>query len=172
MATDNKKQQRIAILKDALLRVNMGDYDARCGILIDSDGLDDAISRVELTGLTTTIEAKKFITNFLKEDSCLVCARGALLLSTVTKYNDCTINQLKILVDDGGKTNTKLRKFFTTRQINMMEAAFEGYNFNSEVLSNKDNEACESFYDSFSEAEDRLRAIFTNAIKNGGEFKP
>jgi len=172
MATQTEKQGRLAILKDARGQIGIA-YNAAPGKLIDSDELDEAIATISYTGELGTLDARKFLKNFLRNESCEVCARGALLLSTIAVHNDCTIKQLGGISDDGGKVNARLRRFFTSKQINMMEAAFEGHSYHVSRLTKEESDACDRFYDEYEgDADNRLEAILDNAIDNKGEFKP
>lgn len=172
-----KPERRIAILKDALAQVKRGYYISTCGSVWDLDGILDKKEEKLYKGK----DLQKVLTlEFLKQNNCEVCQRGALLLSTIRKENSFKVEYIEDLsdVDNGSfdpesKGDKRLLKLFSAEQIAMMESAFEGCFFNNEIHTNchKLSKAIE-FGELYKEARERQIAILKNAIKNNGIFKP
>lgn len=185
MARQTKQERRIAILKDAVAQLKAGTYQANRGGVITGTINEMVAEVVKLSHETKKLlgmdqDAKTFINNFVKthkgKGACDVCARGALLLSTVGKENNFAFEALTDL-DWGSFHQTsdvdqRLTKLFTAKQLMMMETAFEG-NHNEHRLGPELYEKCIKFNEKYLYKGDRttLLAIFNNAIKNGGIFK-
>lgn len=188
MAT--KKERRIAILKDAIKQIKLNNIVADPGTVVNlSDNID-----VYLDG---DKDAKPLLIEFFKKkddkkEPCYACARGSLLLCTVHKENDFLLSSFD---DCGGSfrknsiTDERLLKLFSAKQIALMENAFEVddyisdkegdcmddisyYSLNSEVLGNKLAKKSILFGGKYKDPNKRLLAIFKNAVKNEGIFKP
>lgn len=158
MKTISKAQQRVAIARDAIKQINGDIYKPTCmiwvnGILkVDNDLLDGDGGKQQLQPILVESQPK-----------CMVCARGALLLSMVRKYNSYTLADLR------RGNEGQLRKLFGNRQIEQMEAAFERWEETNQGYSAKRSQA---FGSNYATDKDRLIAILKNIIKNNGTFKP
>lgn len=185
MAT--KKERRLAILKDAVAQIKAKTYDATPGAVVEG-GIQDLIEEIkDLSADTKEIlgignDAKSIVLKFIKNQKglgeCEVCARGALLLSTVAKENKFEIDELAAVCADGGSyyensdADMRLTALFPPTQLMMMETAFEGCH-NLHHLGEELHDKCVAYHDDAPyDPNKRLIAIFMNAIKNGGEFKP
>lgn len=111
---------------------------------------------------------------------CEVCALGACFLSAVKLYNEQLIPvyavSASVVMFDGLAANIvkpRLREFFTTTQMDMIESAFEGYVItyqSSGALYSRCNIAAD-WGRLYTTDKGRMRAIMQNIVKNGGEFK-
>jgi hypothetical protein len=123
---------------------------------------------------------------------CHVCAKGALFVSTLMATNNATVAQTLNPAYFGGNegTNAGLTKRMTqdrlwsSRQLDLMEAAFEGELILSSRLYRKKNKTesdklditdAQDFFandlDDYT-AEERLVALMLNVINNKGTFIP
>jgi hypothetical protein len=128
----------------------------------------------------------------MMRSQCTVCAKGALLLSRIDKFNHIRWNQIAegtpydvnyIVLD---ATNPRAEKLlsdaFSAKELALIEAAFECSKEYIErivpVLLAETIEIREKFADaerfgkSHQDDNDRLYAIMSNIVDNEGDFKP
>ncbi|MGH2611653.1 MAG: hypothetical protein ACRDFB_01225 [Rhabdochlamydiaceae bacterium] len=115
-------------------------------------------------------QLQKYIPQLKK--NCEVCAIGAFFLSTIDKYNQCRVGDFvdKYCGFSVNTMNTKLRKIFSSRELNVIETAFMGILFNNSYespLSNSDENDALAFSKKFNNNKKRLKAICQNIIENG-----
>lgn len=158
-------QRRVAIAKDVLKRIGV-EYVPTSGTYIDARNIIN----------TDLIDEENFADQQLqhlmkggkKPMKCEVCARGALFLSSVFKFDNLKMGEIGChspYVAEGVLQGhlglgawsmiSQEEKFFTARQIEMIEFAFE---------SNVD------FIDKYPDDTDRLIAIMKNIIAHKGRF--
>ena len=170
-----KEQKRVEILKDVLKHIKAQRIVAQCQVIIK---YNDIVPKEEEN-------VQKILKNMSKKkERCLVCARGALLFSSIWKNNEF-YKKFEIdgwsgdsmlgkgTAEDKTEENGYLEKFFDKNQLAMMETAFEG-KFNNSILNSKDWESCNDFNRKNYHLDDteRLEAIIKNAISNRGTFIP
>lgn len=122
------------------------------------------------------------ITSKIKD--CEACAVGSLFLCAIDRNNHFDLKQAKLLHDGSGgypeiQMSPKpifayLKRFFTIKQIQLIEIAFEGYysgNFGKNIITFKESEKAMDFRDGTLLSE-RLVCIMKNIIENKGTFKP
>jgi hypothetical protein len=183
-----KVQRRLEVVKDAIkqlkakkITANTGDvvnfnYDSPLGLLSQSEDNDK--------------EIQKYLQKLLKiskKPVCKVCARGALLISTINKENNFTVGDLCNISSGSFSKNSvedkRLLKLFSDKQLALIEEAFErnshydldefGINMlNYSILSEEEGLLAHKFSDKFPDAKKRLIAIFENIVKNKGLFRP
>lgn len=166
--------KRVAILKDAIAQIKLGAYDPQSCIGF-VDGREDLdlgeifAHMVNVAELLTgkkpeNLELRSFIDRVInKQKPCQVCAKGALLLSSIRKFNNFSLEKAeKCSLDSSASDET--RKTFGKENADLMENYFE-YG-----APNTDFEEI----DEWKELTDSERAIriFQNAIRNKGIFKP
>lgn len=117
----------------------------------------------------------------IEDTTCEVCAKGALFLSSIRKFNNFSLNEA---LDGGldGKASSNVRTIFGKANADEIENYFEhdNYTFGSKVSTQYDvNEGNvgdltlrDKWLYMYPEDADRLLAIFKNALKNDGIFKP
>lgn len=144
-----KAQQRVAVAKDALAQLKAEKYKATSGVFIDSGFLNN------LCYSDSTDQAQPVLQNM---GTCRLCAKGAIFLSTIRKYNKATVYELTHAHEDVSND------LFGQDNLDRIEAAFECW-------SHVSWKACD-FGDKYINDHDRLVAILKNIIKNNGTFKP
>lgn len=158
------EEKRVAILKDAIAQIKRQAYIAqRCNGYVVNYDMDEEINEF-CTIKNAQKEFKTVINRFINpEKPCEVCAKGAILLSAIRKFNNFTIEQATYEGLDN-KASTKARQLFGRKNADEMERFFENYSLFATFEQNdkwnlkSDNE--------------KLIIIFQNAIKNKGIFKP
>ncbi len=182
-----KAERRIIILKDAITQIKLQNIRANPGEVID---LPWSLMSSEFDGK----DAKPILANFFKNNNkkeyCSACARGSLLLCTVHKENEFILDDFHACGGSyykGSTTDTRLAKLFSEQQIALMEAAFEvgdyvnlddedyidySYAMNEEFLGIKLVTKAVDFGRKYEDPNKRLLAIFANAARNNGIFKP
>ena len=166
-----REKQRVAIAKDVLEQLRLEHFVASGG-------------RYK----TIHYEKGKEIWNFplersmqrvLKEQvkTCYVCARGAILLSTIRKGNECTVEGFRHDTDyENG--NIIERKYFNSIELSSIERVFENWdNCNKEEQEFADflTEKARKFnYDekSILGQKIRLAGICRNIVENDGNWQP
>lgn len=191
-----KKQKRLEVLKDALKQLNAKKIEACVGevfIPINDELNYDHYYDNEIRGKEQVqpILKKLLSDKTINHPVCEVCARGALLISTVHKFNAFNLKQLNESdqsFNPDRDENKKLLTLFSGTQLAMMECAFETDSWTDkgdkddeilpfclnypEYLSKKQAISSYKFGLKYDNPNDRLKAIFKNAIKNEGLFKP
>lgn len=177
------KQRRIEILKDVLKQLKVGKFKATRGSYLE---LPDEILTIQdenpnKSAQEVLLETKK---------TCGVCAKGSLFLSTIRKENkleicDLRYNDSTSVWEDNKeifeKSRGRLDKIFGSKNLNLIEAAFEKWIWydkkdddyragrHGSSLCEK-NEKLAKFVKKYPKVKDRLVAIIKNAIRNDGIF--
>lgn len=193
--TLTKVERRLAVVKDAIKQIKLNKYavKARSLILAKGELLKFVLEDMEAQNVLKTLLKKKD-----GNPICNVCARGALLISTIHKENNFILSDLNFCSDSynqDGITDKKLRTLFSEHQLALIEQAFEcGTQWfkenldseedeitnqiytkaalNTEYLSLKEIKKCKTFHDNYYNETDRVLGIFQNLVKNKGIFKP
>ena len=185
--------KRVAILKDALSQIKLKAYDvqAATGYVNQNNGsnLDNEIEKIaEVCEIIENkpadkVEFNKYFDKFInKQKPCQVCAKGALFLSTVRKFNNLSLQEAKGYdsLDSLARNGSKIADIFGKANIDKMEEYFE----EDDLQLNKKGEEYDHWDANHNEDDfkkwsyqypddtDRLVAIIKNAIKNRGTFKP
>jgi hypothetical protein len=155
-----KAQMRVIIAKDAIKQIRAQVLQVQTG------------NYLILPESTFEIDQQTCL-----EQPCKVCQLGSALVSAIHKFNHETA--FTIHGSDSRSLVKKLKRWFSIKQMVMMEAAFEKStaacqvknqtNFN---ISRKLLDACFDFAGQNLSGVDLSIAIWKNVIKNKGEFKP
>ena len=168
----SSNDKRVQIAKDCLIRLTSNQFNMKGGNFFKTDafqlnydtGLDDGAWKFDV---------QKEINK--PEMECTVCAKGGLFLSYVGRVNNvCVIPNINNI---GDSNHEKLLELFSSRQLAMIEFAFEG----SQCLHKDENgfeieftddelEKLLNFYLKDTSDTDTMIAICNNIIENGGEF--
>lgn len=188
--TEKQKMAR-EVIKDAIKQINSGVYSPEKGNLVDV-----YVLRKLACGVKQQMQplVKRLVNDRIP---CAVCARGCLLLSTISKYNDYLFdpgsfgyNYLEpelggdkcAFYSRDNSTDKKLLEVFSERTIALAERVFEG-SFNEDVLSVQDINAALRYRSqlmvfSFTRTNTRLQSsttyvlkgILSNMLRNNGEL--
>lgn len=140
-----RAQRKVAIAKEVISNINIMKIRAHHAYVSDSDSIP-----IQKTSQQVAEKAKK---------KCTVCARGAMLLCKVAKYNNYDF----LIFGEGymigsHDTTMALKDAFSETELELIERAFErNYSYSS---WGPDNDA------------DRLLAIMQNIVDHNGKFKP
>ena len=171
------QDKRVAIAKDALLQLKAGIYtpETRNGyvpILDDVDFEGIANSCEILVGKPAEkVGLKSYLDKLVnKKKPCEVCAKGALFLSSIRKFNNFSIQDA---ADHNGSISywaSKIAEFiFGVNNAKLIEAYFECY---LPVCSEQEMVKIDKFGAKYPNSVERLEVILKNIIKNKGTFKP
>lgn len=196
-----KQKLAVSIAKDALAQVQNGIYFTEPGTIIKFPQLDTILTNeyIEDYDPAREVELQPFVIKGLRKlsrdgESCDVCARGALLLSTIKKdnkfkarlgsdtiYNDEDGSDTTVLdvdftrgsivgtYDPNGAIDERLLKVFSERTIALAERVLEeGYN--AGFLSEADADAAIAWSASIPKEKNKLIAILKSIIVNKGEL--
>lgn len=185
------ESKRVAVLKDAIAQIKAEKYKVRAhtGYVgreenpFDDFDLRAAVDACELfTGKKAKdIEFNKYLDRIITpKNPCQICAKGAMLISSIRKFNNFSLEKaastdLNDLASYGGTY-----AIFGRANADKMETYFEQ---NDDALDEHGNiyncydidhnpDDFKKWSDDYKDDEDRLIAIFQNAIRNKGTFKP
>lgn len=177
MEEQERKEKRLEVVKDALVQLRRGKYNATPSKVVQP--VTECLRRE--TG--TTSSARESINGALQKDgvTCNVCARGSLLISVVRKVKDMPC--YKVLDAEGSHDgcNEKnsyerdLEEIFDSKQLALMEIAFELHpGMNPLTLNSSERKDAIAFGRStFTPSPyERLVKIFENVVQNDGTFIP
>ncbi len=161
--------KRMKVLRDAVMLIKAKKFIPSSGFVFSGmqfSHLDEGQLRPKLK-------------SHLKDSSCQVCQRGALLCSLVLNDNSFKtrylLNQSSFSSSLGTEHNSpidsRLADVFSKEQIALMETAFER-DYNQSFLGRDLYSKAVDFGLSYDFKEERSLAILNNAIANKGIFKP
>jgi len=157
-----EQKKIVIILSDALAQLKVEAYNANPGSYISID-LDEAIGGIKNSD--NNKELKAFLPKLVTSSKpCNVCAKGAIFLSGVRKYNNFTIGDAKECSLDDVAGN-KARDLVGYENADLMEQYFEGWDDDGTGQADE-------WEEKYPDPTDRLIAILKNAIKNKGTFTP
>ena len=153
-----QEQQRIAIAKDVIERIDRGLISPRTGDLFSED-------LVEAWG-----ECKIPLQEFLNKTECAACAKGALVASWIGNFNHyASISDFTYNFEDHRKEDDaddmypkELIEIFGLEMLGLMELAFEGQGNYWNILGI--TQVVNRQY------ADDLEGIMENIIENNGTF--
>lgn len=164
--------KRVAIAKDVIAALQSLQVRARSGVWVD------------LKKAPANWDAGIELQPVFKQTNCEACALGACFVSAVKLGNNCKLTEdakydgfeFSPPAGDWGKDTTGmwtvLKRYFTERQLALIEFAFEngeGYYKYRDVAN---SEAANDFYYKYEDDEARMLAIMQNIVVNNGTFKP
>lgn len=171
--------KRVAILKDALAQIKAEAYDVKSNNgYVRNDNLHYNIERLcDMADIVAPKGEKTELQYFMnklvnKEKPCEVCAKGAIFLSSIRKFNNLSLKE----ISGGGDildsiASDKVRQLFGRENADLMEEYFESGNPDHEDWDLDGNDLPEDPWIKISDT-DRLIRILKNAIRNKGIFKP
>ena len=158
-----RAQMRVAIAKDVLKQISLHRIKIRAGGYwsIGPSGPSSFIYNIQPVGQEE-----------IKEKHCTVCAAGAAVTSAIRLFNEEKISTRNSCDDDA--VFIAGRRWFTKRQLAMIEAAFEdpGARPMVEHITFHEIDRCEQFAERNKSSIGRAKAIFENIIENRGNFVP
>ncbi len=184
----SKAEKRVAIAKDCIQQLELKKIRATQGTYFQAKVKLDSKEHTSLpyysstpvteTVVDTDMQVQKVVQSM---KSCNACALGTVFACTVGIANKLKINdlnkdyestQLDGIAFDGSTMYDYLRGFFTTKQLTMIECAFEKYDTMGErsEAGHANQLASALFGRKYPSAKARMIAIMKNVIKNGGEF--
>ena len=161
-------EKRIEILKDAMLQIEAGRYKPAHGVYC-SLNYESNFKISEIANSQTNpyaVELNKYLDVVITpRKPCHVCAKGALAVSAIAKFNDYSLGRAK----SQGITDAsdRARKYLGVRNADNMEIIFESWR--DKGISDK---IIDKWYKRYPNSTKRILAIFRNAIRNKGIFKP
>jgi hypothetical protein len=161
-----KARARVIVAKDVIAQLGTSEMIAGDGCYVD----------VSTRGGKRLFKAKDVKDGLDVRDvlakrakSCTVCARGAIFISTIRKFDNLPVSE-RAVKSVGGYLNAlaadhvAVMEYFETKQLLLIEAAYEGWDWKYDYVGR--------FKEKYPDRTDRLIAIMKNLIANGGTFKP
>lgn len=145
-----KAEKRVIIAKDVILQIKAKKFKATSNVYIRPSKKFSEFGKF-------TDSLKDVLPAFFESGAtCSCCAKGALFISTVSKRNECTIDETKNL--GSYEIVQNLSDIFTESQLDKIEQYFEGWVGEYDI--------------DYPDTDNRLIVICNNIIKNNGTFKP
>lgn len=140
-----KAEQRVVIAKDLLVRLKAKKFIAQQGTYL----------RATLTLKEQSNDGAE-VRDVLKNNLCRGCQIGGMFLCAVDRHNKLRLTDIGGFLGDDAPMRSYLRRWFSKKQLEEVEDAFEGYGdyFDWEVA----------------DADERMTQIAKNIIRNGGRF--
>lgn len=159
-----KSERRVAVAKDVINQLYANKFIVETGIYfqVRNEKLEDKYYYANPE--TNQKDIQCLLSKGTKV--CYVCARGAMMVSKIDKFNNSHIE----FFGSSSSTTEALKDCFTEKQLLLIEACFER---TSSFLNKYDKEIRE-FYENWgpNNPEDRLMCIMQNIIDHKGVFKP
>lgn len=166
-------KQRVSIATDVIARIKARQLFAEQGKFVDMDNININDKTDKKADLKTFFENKN--------NTCEVCAKGALFVCHTAIVNDFKVADFSKRdgsfekVQAGFKLNSKemkrLEPIFGKKQLTLIETAFEGSTMNHNIkITAPELAGCLVIYNRRDDDSKRLTAICGNIIKNKGEF--
>lgn len=149
-----RAERRVAIAKDVIKHIKAQQLKVKTsyGYVKHPQGM------AALEHIAKSAYNDKDLANKLKQE-CGVCARGAMMLCKVAKFNNYNFDIQNYGYLGGWDTFEALRDAFSMDQLDAIERAFEGTDL-------------ESVFVHIQDPSDRLLAIMQNIVDHNGTFKP
>lgn len=164
-----KAERRVAIAKDVLKQLRLNVYQASPGTYVCiRNGLKrDALADDQLCDVLSLTAPSR----------CAVCARGAMFLSAVMKFDNYRVGDCYALGREMSQSlyvgdsdfNEYENHFFSPQQIDLIESAFEGWT--RRLPDGNLDYTSVHFQRAYPDATERLIVIMKNIIANRGIFK-
>ena len=157
------EEKRVAIAKDALVRIDIGVIQPKTGWFISN-----------MYELKRKGKDVKSVLNTCNDLVCECCAKGTMMLSLVGRMNNFTNSDFS----DGNYTankaysseHAKLQELFDIKQLDLIETAYEGKSY-LEIISKEEVEKALVWKKKQKVGTERLlQRILRNIIKNKGTF--
>lgn len=156
-------EKRVAIAKDALVRIDIGVIKPKRGWFISN--------MYELQRKGKDVKA---VLNTCNDLICECCAKGTMMLSIVGRMNNFTNNDFSssnyAANKDYSSEHVKLQELFDIKQLDLIETAYEGKSY-LEIISKEEVEKALVWKKKQKVGTERLlQRILRNIIKNKGTF--
>lgn len=168
--------KRVAIAQDVLKQIRAKHYDIECGTWLDIQEFDDDEARtIRDAGASFTqalLKGGKIAdVGFVDRRDCTCCAVGAACASVIRIFNHAEVEMGYI--SDVHEAFRILERYFSRRQIDMIEGAFEQRTGSERTEAGfEEYTRATTFGNRYVDADKRAKAIFSNIVKNNGTFKP
>jgi len=157
--TMTRAQRRVAVAKDVIKWLDQDKLVASSGTYLFAGYGNDDLSNLSSVRLNNPDGS--FQDTLKTLPACEVCAKGAIFVCAVNRQNKVTNAETGNWGWTGEEMRDKLRGLFSARQLDLIEAEFEGsYGYYSRIMEKTMD--CDD--------ESRMRAIMRNIIKNKGTF--
>ncbi len=145
------RERRVAICRDVIKSLNAGQFQAETGVYcLFDDSLDTNVDLMQ---------------NIEQGPVCQVCARGALFCSAVRKFDNCKTSFSRgYSPHDNGEFDKTESRFFSRKQIDLIEKYFEGWC--------RESTKSYLFKEIHPDNAKRMKLIMRNIIDNDGTFVP
>lgn len=165
-----KAKQRVAIAKDAIAQIRAGKYEITPGYWAEYLPTRESTTEEDCWGVTLVIADQSTIVKSLRRsEPCRVCQLGSAAVSRIRCGNVSTFTSDSNDMDAVGEA---LKDIFSLRQMELLEAAFEG---ESTLAVGHASDAsvlqAEAWYVGISNPKRRAIAIWENVIRNKGTFR-
>lgn len=160
-----KAEERVRIARDVIAQLKAKKYVAVVGTYAAI--WNDEKYEEKFEGLVNPQEAVR------AAQRCDVCARGALVLATIDRYDRLELMSLADIEDqaeDGADGGAYINRYFSPSQLIQMEDVYEGNPWHGSDWHLMDD-LVNKWWDMYPEAMDRMEAIMRNVIRNDGTFK-
>jgi hypothetical protein len=181
-----KAKARIAIARDVLKQIRSGMFEPTSGVFFRAEAKDRRKNVLTERDVRDRKDLRDVLPKRLKR--CEVCAKGALLMSCITKFDNVpveidmvgSVDKANAMLDGAANyADFGLSNYFNQQQLDLMESAFEGFragwfntHFQEPSYMLKAYLAIDRYYRGYEDPESRLVAIMKNLIRNKGTFKP
>lgn len=166
------EEQRVTIAKDVLAQLRTGKFMAGHTYFMFGSSENDG---VDAESVDEAMDAKIDMSACISQVSCTVCGIGSLFASGVLKADKLKVNTFMGAADDRAAQIKYLKKWFTLKQLDLVECFFEqwGEGNRSEHNITLPNEILD-LSPIFMEDDDteRLTLIMQNIVSNNGRFDP
>lgn len=163
-------QRRVLIATDALALIETKAVTAKTGSYFEP-----AVTNSWLwddSGTELPSEERVSPLTAIKDRSCTVCALGACFVASFVHACRKKPSREELEALNREEIMVSLKSVFSSKQLDLMETAFEGGQIGDEINTASDLVMALRFYNSHSGSTNRLKAILTNIIDNCGQFKP
>lgn len=160
------REQRVLIAKDVISTISSQQerITMQCGVYLRVVGDDSFFGELHRDAQLNSTSL---------DGPCEVCARGALFLASIDRYNNCTVGDALNAPTLGVLAADHTQEDWGDSQVDLIEAAFETRNLAvvDDVVAEEDLLKAAAMYMDKSEKE-RMILICENIIANNGEFRP
>lgn len=165
-------ERRVAIARDVIDQIDAEKYRlGSCGYIEDLKSNEDIDTLINDADTLKEVQVCDVINSM---DSCQVCARGAMTLSAIRKFNKVTLDKFNPI--EMSLSSDELEpiedRFFSRKQTALIEHAYEGFEeAESDAITDLEASAAARYGYSLGDDRDcRLKAIMRNIIRNNGQF--
>lgn len=124
----NKPEMRVALARDVIKQLKTKQLVATHGGYVTGPLKNKANRKNWADDSSDDLNMRDLIKGEFKEDSCYVCAKGALFLAHILRNDKVTLNQFLNAQFVPSKTNP-LVPAFTPRQLEEIECLYEGFTY-------------------------------------------